>query len=59
MPMVGKCYTVLVATDTRLLVNAPFRDELKARSYYSDCLLRYPTCNVELIPPPQIKDGNS
>ncbi len=51
--MLTDCFTVIVVAGTRLLVNAPFRDEKKARNFYSECLLRYPTCNVEFLPPPQ------
>lgn len=44
-------FTVIVSSRTRLLVNAPFRDEKKARNFYSDCLLKYPGYNVELLSP--------
>ena len=45
-------FTVTVASRTRLLVNASFRDEARARSFYADCLLKYPACSVEIISPP-------
>lgn len=31
--MLTDCFTVVVTTGTRLLVNAPFRNEGRARSY--------------------------
>lgn len=46
-------YTVIVVSGSRLIVNAPFREEGKARKYYAECLLRYPSLNVELITPKQ------
>ena len=54
--MLTDCFTVIVASRTRLLVNVPFRDETLAKKYYADCLVRYPLDNVELIPPPSRHD---
>ena len=42
-------YTVIVSNGYRLLENAPFKDERKAKAFYSDCLLKYPTANVEFL----------
>ena len=31
------------------IISETFEDEKKARDYYTDCLVKYPSANVEII----------